>query len=128
VKIISTKTTIGVPIPCYVGWWLNFKGGVHESHKFWYCCDDLNCNVRMLGEKMVDRSLVLVIWLVQKGINFIQNEVTTLEEASFVYSEQLKYPSHNHFDNESYDCLYQPPDVNSWSKCHNNQKTNALGH
>jgi hypothetical protein len=78
VKIISTKTTIGVPIPCYVGWWSNFKGGVHEFHKFWYCCDDLNCNVRRLRKKMVDRSPVLVIWLLQKGINFIQNEVTTL--------------------------------------------------
>jgi hypothetical protein len=36
---------------------------------------------------MVDRFPMLVILLVQKGTNFIQNEVTTLEEVGFVYCE-----------------------------------------
>jgi hypothetical protein len=27
VKIISLKTSIGVLIPCYDGWWNSFKGG-----------------------------------------------------------------------------------------------------
>jgi hypothetical protein len=69
---------------------------------------------------MVDRSLVFVIWLVHKGTNFIQDEVTTLKEVGFVYCEQLKCPC-NFFGNESYDCLHQLLDVNCWSKCHNNK-------
>ncbi len=66
---------------------------------------------------MVDRFPMLVILLVQKGTNFIQNEVTTLEEAGFMYCEQFRCPFRNLFGNENYDCLHQPLDVNSRSKC-----------
>jgi hypothetical protein len=41
--------------------------------------------VEGLGRKhVVDRPLVHVIWLVQEGTNFTQDEVTTMEEVDFV--------------------------------------------
>jgi len=33
-KIISLKTTTGVPTPCYVSWWNNFRSGFQESQRF----------------------------------------------------------------------------------------------
>jgi hypothetical protein len=124
VKITSMKATIGIHVLCYDGWLDQASRVVFMSLKIFgnNCCENLNYCVEGLGRKhVVDRPLVLVVWLVQEGTNLTQDEVTTMEEVDFVLNcKQLKCPPHNLFGDENFIHLHQPLDVDSWSKPCNN--------
>jgi hypothetical protein len=50
----------------------------------------------------VDRLLMFTLWPIQEGTNLIQDEVTRLEEASFIFCEQCRCFLSNLFGNESF--------------------------
>jgi hypothetical protein len=118
------KTTIGIHVLCYDGWLDQASKVVFTSLTNFgnNCCKNLNHCVEGLGRKhVVDRPLVLVVWLVQEGTNLTQYEVTTMEEVDFVLNcKQLKCPPNNLFDDENFIYLHQPLDVDSLSKRCNN--------
>jgi hypothetical protein len=61
------------------------------------------------------------MWLVQKGIDLIQFEVTTLEEVGFVMCEACKCAFQTFFSNESTTSCNRLGDVEDWPKTHNNK-------
>jgi hypothetical protein len=61
------------------------------------------------------------MWLVQKGIDLIQFEVTTLEQAGFVMCDACKCVFQTFLTNESTTSCNQPRDVEAWPKTHNNK-------
>jgi hypothetical protein len=72
VKITSMKATIGIRVLCYDGWLDQASKVVLMSLTNFgnNCCENLNHYVEGLGKKhVVDRPLVLVVWLVQEGTN-----------------------------------------------------------
>jgi hypothetical protein len=84
-KIISKRTNCGIHPPCYVGNWNVVKCATIELHKFWFHHDDQNCYFKGVKRKYaINMSIVPTIWVVQKGINLIQDEVTTFEKTDFL--------------------------------------------
>jgi hypothetical protein len=118
VKITSIKTTIGIHVLCYDGWLdqaskVVFMSLTNFGNNY---CKNLNHYVDGSGRKhVVDRPLVVVVWLVQEGTNLTQDGLTTMEEVDFVLNcKQLKCPPHNFFGDEYFIHLHQPLDVDSW--------------
>jgi hypothetical protein len=88
-KIISKQTYHGIPTSCYVGYWSTTQGVSLELHTFWFCYDDLiRCLQGTSKKYALDRLALPSLWLVQKGTNFIQIEVVTLEEVGFLFLEK----------------------------------------
>jgi hypothetical protein len=118
------KATIGIHVLCYDGWLDQASKVVFMSLTNFCnnCCENLNHCVEGLGRKhVVDRPLVIVVWLVHEDTNLTQDEVTTMERVDFVLNcKQLKCPLHNLFGDENFIHLHQPLDVDSSSKPCNN--------
>ncbi len=118
------KATIGIHVLCYDGWLDQASKVVFMSLTNFCnnCCENLNHCVEGSGRKhVVDRPLVIVVWLVHEDTNLTQDEVTTMESVDFVLNcKQLKCPPHNRFGDENFIHLHQPLDVDSWSKPCNN--------
>jgi len=90
-KIISRGKERGILAPCYVGNWSVSKGVGIELQKFWFCHDDQSHCVKNTKRKYtIRRFIVPSLWHVQEGTNLTQDEMITLKDASFFFSEKPK--------------------------------------
>ncbi len=117
-KLISLKTAICILNPCYDSWWNNFKGDFQKSHRFWFCCDDLNYCVGSSKKKYVIDGIM--VWCVQEGTNLTQNVVIALE-ITFVLFEVIRWCLWNLFGNEKFNLMHKPLDLDVWPKIRNNK-------
>jgi hypothetical protein len=71
-KSFQKKTSHGIHVLCYVGYWFTTKGVSIELYKFWFCHNDLlRCMGRTSRKYAFDRPILLSLWLVQTWTNFI---------------------------------------------------------
>lgn len=85
--INTLKIVCGILASCYLGRWVPFRGKCLKQRKHWFCPNNLShCVSGTKWKYVIDRPQVSNIWLVQQGINLIQNEVTCLEEFSFSFN------------------------------------------
>ncbi len=114
-KIILKIIDYGILVPCYVGNWSDARGATIELHKFWFSHDDHNYYVGGKRSKYtIGRPDVLSIWHVQERTYLIQNEVTTLEKASFFLIKKLKCHPRNLFGDDAYVLANKPTNADSW--------------
>jgi hypothetical protein len=119
-KIISKTSIYGIPTACRDGLWCVAKGSPIVRHKVWFYADDLIWCVGFHSRKYaVDRPIIPSIWLVQLATMFMQDEVTSLEEASFFLCEQWRTTPWTLFSVESSNPINCPLDVGSWPKVQN---------
>ncbi len=84
-NINTYKMTFKTPIPCYSSFWAQFQFGSLEHHKHWLYLNDFNhCVGGFSWKYVIARLHVLIIWLVQHGVNFTRKEVSSLEEVRFL--------------------------------------------
>jgi hypothetical protein len=73
----------GTPTPMYKGL-KEYHSTNNVKYEFWFCPDDIKCCVNENNKKYVlDRHVVINIWLVKIGTNLSKQEILTLEDARF---------------------------------------------
>jgi hypothetical protein len=65
-----TKSVSGIPIPCYLGFWVEYHNRSLKHHKHWFCPYDLSCCVGgTIWKFAIARPRVPTIWPIQEGTN-----------------------------------------------------------
>jgi hypothetical protein len=89
-KINTHKTTFGTPTPCYSGFGPNFDLGLLSTISISFV--EITSIVLWVGLHEI-MSHFSTIWPIQHGVNLIQKEVSSLEEAGFMFdSKCMKNP------------------------------------
>jgi hypothetical protein len=64
------KSVSGIPIPCYLGFWVEYHNKSFKHHKHWFCPYDLSCCVGgTIWKFAIARPRVPTIWPIQEGTN-----------------------------------------------------------
>jgi hypothetical protein len=73
-----------------------------ENHKHWFCLNDLSCCVRRTSRKFAVAILIVpTVWPIQEGTNLTQNELITLEKASFSFDHLCRSNDQSLFGSQS---------------------------